>query len=245
MHWEKFKKVYPVTINSVDLYDRLTPTTILDYLQDASVKNVDGTDIDFLSMKSKGLLWIITRTRYDILSFDAKFGDEVIVTTWPNKNDKFSINRNYTVEKTDGTPILIGKFKWAVIDMNTRKLYPLDEVFGEDDTFEEDEIIEGQLMGLQIDESTLNHQYHFKVGYNHIDHNGHMNNTRYLYELMDALDLDSKHVILSCEANYMKELSKDEEITIKYSYTDEKVEAIFYGDDGEKTKIRLKLEVIE
>ncbi len=242
MKYEKFKKVYPVTINSVDLYDRLTPTTILDYLQDASVKNVDGSDLDFLHMKARGLLWIITRTRYDVLSFDAKFGDEVIVTTWCNKNDLLSINRNYTVEKADGTPILIGKFKWAVIDMRTRKLVPLTEVFNKDDEFIDEEIIPGPLMGLQIDEKSLDKEYKFKVSYNHIDHNGHMNNTRYLYVLLDALNLEEKYKIVSCEANYMQELNKDEEITIKYSFDGKIVNAIFYGENGITTKIRLTIQ---
>ncbi|MCD8209283.1 MAG: thioesterase [Coprobacillus sp.] len=241
MKLDKFSQVYAITLNMVDRNDQLTPLTILDLFQDVAGRAVLPTSIEYHRMKERGLLWIITRTKIEIVNRCFNFGDDVIVTTWANPFEKFSSMRHEVVTTTKGEVIARGKFKWAVISTENRKLVSLDTLLEGDDIFDEEDALPGPLMAISVDESKLDHEYHFKVEPDVIDHNGHMNNTKYFAKVLDATGHEYDEVITSVETNYLKELSLGEEATIKWGKEENKITAVFILDGEIVTRILIKI----
>ncbi len=240
MDYSSYVKEYTVTLNMLDEYDRLTPLAILDLFQDIAGKHCDGTSVSYRNMYDNGLLWIITRTRYDVVSNNLRYGDDVTVTTWANTFEKFSDYRHYLIKNKDGEVLVRGKFKWAGVSKETRKLSPLDDLVSHSDTFNDEQAIEDPLLVIPTNEEELDQEYKFTVLFTHLDHNGHMNNTRYVEELLKAVNFTHKEQVISLETNYLKEMNLGEEITIKYHVYPDSVTAIFKSEDEIKTRMKLK-----
>ncbi len=241
MKLDKYQERYTITLNMVDEYDQLTPITLLDLFQDVAGRAVLPTRIEYHRMKETGLLWIITRTKMVVDNKCFRFGDDVIVTTWANRFEKFSSMRHGIITTTDGKVLARAKFKWAVIDMNTRKLVSLDTLLEGDDIFEEEDVIPGSLMAIPVDENAFTNEYTFKVTPDLIDHNGHMNNTKYVAKVLDATEHAYDSKVISTETNYLKELSVGEKVTIKYYIKDNEITSEFTCNGESTTRILIKI----
>lgn len=242
MKYVPFKKHYPLTLNMFDAYDRITPTAILDILQDISIKDVGHSSLSFEKMLEKDALWVLTRTRYDVVAMPSDTNLDLEVCTWPNQYDKFHCFRNYYIYDGLGKLIIKAKFKWAVINVKTRKIMSLSDFYSNDIEYPEEVAIEEPLLALPIDETELDKEYSFLVTFSHLDHNKHMNNTKYLEELSNAIQLDQNYQIVSFQANYLHEINFGSVIKIKYNICENCVKAIFFHENIATTKILLKLE---
>ncbi len=240
MDYSHFDKEYTVTLNMIDEYDHLTPVAILDLFQDIAGKHCDGTRVSYQNMYDNGLIWIITRTKFVVESNNLRYGDDVTVTTWANTFEKFSDYRQYLIKNKDGEILVRGKFKWAVLDRETRKLYPLDELVSTEDKFNDEQAIEEPLLAINAKEEELDQEYTFKVLFSHLDHNGHMNNTKYVEELLNAINFTNKERVISLETNYLKEMNLGDTVTIKFHIYDGYVNAFFVSNEEIKTRIHLE-----
>ncbi len=236
-----YTKKYPITLNMLDAYDRITPTAILDILQDISIKDVGHGALSFEKMLEKDALWVLTRTRYDFLRYPDDINEDIEVCTWPNQYEKYHCFRNYTIKDKNGNLIIKALFNWAVINVKTRRIMSLSDFYPVDVEYPSEVVIDEPLIALNIDETTLDKEYDFVVTFSHLDHNGHMNNTKYLEELMNAITLERGLYIKSFQANYLREINYKEHIKIKYKIDENYVKAVFFNENTPTTKIMLTL----
>lgn len=242
MKYIPYEKQYNLTTNDKDMFSNITPTAILNVLQDISNFDASRLGCGYKELKAKDIIWILARAEYQILNVLKDFSSPIKVITYPNPSNGFFVDRNYKIlDENDGI-LLVAKFKWAFISFTNRNLIPFNKVIEKDEyeypTFKE---IEEELKAININEKSLLNTYEFEVNYSMCDENKHMNNTKYFQELLNACELKEDEFICAMKCNYLKELPLHSKVTIKYLKTKDKIESIFYLNNQTATKIILFL----
>lgn len=166
-----------------------TPAAVLSLFQQAADAHARSMGVGFEALLKRGLLWVVTRIRYRILKMPAP-NQAVEITTWPLPPSRLGFERNYTVTDPEGNLLIQGESLWVVIDTATRKLaaggalypqgdYRTDRPFAERARRLRD--FEGTPAGCIVPTQE------------HIDRNGHVNNTHYAAFAWDAAGKPAVH----------------------------------------------------
>ncbi|MGM9873778.1 MAG: acyl-[acyl-carrier-protein] thioesterase [Bacilli bacterium] len=238
-----YEKEYQLTTNDINVYGDITPTAVLNILQDISCDDAFVLGCDYNTSVTKDAIWVLTRSLYKLDPKKFHPYMKIKAFTWPNKNEKFSVNRNYLIKDIETNEIILrGVFKWAIISYSTRRMLPTNILVDEDVDYPSDIALTDKIDAIQTDENILDKEYQFKVMFSSLDQNGHMNNTKYLEQLLNACPLEENEKIVSLLANYIRELPYNHTIKIKYLKNDEEIIGYFYLEDGViATKIKLGL----
>ena len=201
-----YEKKYDLRVSDFDKYDNIRPFGILDILQTVADKHASLLKIGFNELIAEDLAWVLLRTRYDVIN-PIGFGEsEVTVKTWPLKAGRVDFDRDYQIDKSDGRVGIIASSKWCVINVKTRKI-----VFGKGVSYPEEEYYpqinypEGLKKLADFDISTAK-KYAGYAGESTLDHNGHVNNAKYVEFILDALKFKENQKIKSFEINYINEM---------------------------------------
>lgn len=242
MKYVPYEKQYNLTTNDRDIFSNITPTAILNILQDISSLDASRLGCGYKDLKTKDIIWILARAEYRILNVLKDYTSPIKVVTYPNPSNGFFVDRNYKILDGNGTILLVAKFKWAFISYTNRDLIPFNKVIEKDEyEYPTTKEINEELKALDINEKNLLNAYEFEVKFSMCDENKHMNNTKYFQELLNACELKKNEFISAMKCNYLKELPLHSKVTIKYLKTKDKIESIFYLNNQIATKIILFL----
>lgn len=238
-----YEKDYQLTTNDINVYGDITPSATLNILQDISCEDAFNLGCDFSTSLSKDAIWVLTRSLYKINPIKFHPYMKLKVYTWPNKNEKFSVNRNYIIKDKESDEIILkGIFKWAIISYSKRRILPSNTLVDESLVYPIETALEDKIEAIQVDEKLLINEYKFKVMFSMLDQNGHMNNTKYLEQLLNACPLEEDEKITSLLSNYIKELPYEHNITIKYLKNEKEIIGYYYLEDNSiATKIKLTI----
>lgn len=199
--------------------DTLSSHAILEMLQDVSGEHAATINMSYEDFIKRNLVWMIVQTKYVIYS-DVPMYKYVDCYTWPREKGKLDFFRDYKVICDDKICIR-AVMRWVIVDNTTRHVYiPRDikydgEFYKDDDAIEIDRLKDFSVEGLT--------PYVFKPNFMDLDHNGHINNTKYAYYLENALEL--KEQIKSFSISYNKELKYTDELKIYIK----KEDSIYYA----------------
>ena len=202
-----YEKEYLLRVSDFDKNDLLRPSAILDMFQSVAEEHARILDIGYEELLAKNCVWVLLRTKYDVLK-QVVFGTEkVVVKTWPLPQGKADYDRDYAIYSTDGELLVKGSSKWCIINYETRRL-----VFGANVAYPTgDEIypVKNYEQGLKkIADFSLDGAQEFLgfAGDSAVDHNGHVNNVKYCDFILDALSLEKGVSVMGLEINYLNEL---------------------------------------
>ena len=201
-------------ITSVEIDFKLD--TKLSYLflffQEIASRHSDILGCGRSATTEKGLHWVITRFSVDIIKAP-RYGDKVIVKTYPGDNNVSFFYRYFLIEDLKGNVLVKASSVWLVLDAKTGMIKK--KPFGELEVpmcHLEDElplpnkvdVVDGELLYKKI------------VRYSDVDLNNHLNNTRYIELIQDAFDEDylKDHQIKSITINYVAEIKEKDEVEI-------------------------------
>lgn len=179
-----FKKTYTITDNATDRYDRLRPSMLLFFAQDAATSHCAQLGLDWDSMAAKGMFWAVTRTKVEINRLP-RHGETVTVETWPMTTTRVAYPRAMAMYDEAGELLLQTVSLWVLMDIEKRSMILPGksglEFFGAD-------------LGTELKPPTglplfqPEHQSCRTVAYSDLDINGHLNNARYLDWVDDLTD---------------------------------------------------------
>lgn len=175
----KFDKEYFVHTSMVGKGDYIRPAAILDLFQDSAGLHADNIGVGFKNISKKGILWVVSYLEFEVLGKLPKSLVDVKVTTWPHKHDRFEYIREYEMRDLDGNLILKGISNWVLVDINSHKLLKDDLPFN-GEYYEYTNYIDYRRRKLNLESNTNIETFDYKVQYTDLDHNGHMNNAKYL-----------------------------------------------------------------
>lgn len=188
----------------------LLPAIVLDLFQKAAGKHADLLGVGFDALYEKGLLWVVTQIRYEVVKVPA-IDQKIIVKTWPLPATRLGFERNYCICNEEGEILIKGSSNWVVMDAKERKLAMVGALYPEmdfciDKTFPDrarrlkDFEAVAPISVIIPDEST-------------IDENNHVNNTYYAAFATDALG-GLKAPLKNFQIDYLHEVLCGEELKI-------------------------------
>lgn len=210
-----------IDVNSCDACRRIKPSAFFTLFQNAASLHADELGMGYDELIKKDVIWMLIRCRYDVLS-QPNFEQEINVKTYPLPPRGIEFDREYLITDAAGNKLVKGTSKWCLCNYKTRKLILRGEYGYNIDEFTDEREYAGGLKKIAdfpVDDfKTFTQTAYFTD----LDHNGHVNNTRYLDFVLNAVagELgDGK--ITSFEIDYVSELKAGETVTIYYKKTEE------------------------
>lgn len=191
-----------LSTNDFDYKDNLRPIAILNYFQTVSGMHASEIGCGYEEFKKRDFAWILVKIKYKVYS-QAKLDSEIVVKTWPKEPRRVEHDRCYNIFDKDNNLLVEGLSRWCVIDINTRRISRekdfYEGVFLEEETnlIFDNEIIKNN------DFSSMEYVYDYKISLSDLDHNGHMNNTKYGDIILNISKKDK--FIKEFEINYINE----------------------------------------
>lgn len=208
-----YEEKFRLRISDYDCHDKLTPVALLDLAQDVAGKHADLLNIGFDDFMRQNHIWILLRTRLEILKFPPLYAT-LNVKTWPREKGRADFDRDTLITDENGDVVCKMQSKWVIVDYKERKMilprnfeYPISEIYQE-------KTFDTPFAKIEDFDITNLEAHEVKTMYSDADHNGHINNIKYVQYVTNILKLDSKSVIRKLEINYIHELKMDEELKI-------------------------------
>lgn len=227
----KMERDFFIYTKDVDMNDIIKPHAVLEMFQDMAALHAIDLGCGYEVCKKNNMAWILLYNKVEIVK-PPKYFTNVNVKTWPKPARRIEYNREYLMVDENNEPLIKGISNWAVINYETRSI--VRKGFEFDGEYEEfTNYFEPAKRKLELDDSSITNYFEYTTVADDLDHNGHVNNTRYLKMIYDFLNPQMERKYINyIEIAYIKEARFEETIKIGYNkIADNKYEFIGYVDN--------------
>ena len=220
-----YRKTYQITTNMLDCHDCLKMSTLLDVAQEVAGDHAEELGCGFETMIKQDLIWVIVRNYVEIIKKPINF-KEIEVVTYPLKPRFVEFNRE-TEFYHDGELFAVSRSTWMLINIKDFSVKAPDFFKGFDDDLG---YFKRRIRKLPvIEKSQLQKVKEVEVLYSMLDHNGHMNNTKYVDFYLDIFRPEFSVKTLQIE--YIKQSFLDDKLSLYIKENDGKRYLSGYKDD--------------
>ena len=224
MH-KTYRKTYQITTNMLDCHDCLKMSTLLDVAQEIAGDHAEELGCGFETMIKQDLIWVIVRNYVEIIKKPINF-KEIEVVTYPLKPRFVEFNRE-TEFYHDGELFAVSRSTWMVINIKDFSVKAPDFFKDFDDDLG---YFKRRIRKLPvIEKSQLQKVKEAEVLYSMLDHNGHMNNTKYVDFYLDIFRPEFSVKTLQIE--YIKQSFLDDKLSLYIKENEGKRYLSGYKDD--------------
>ncbi len=201
---EKFIRDYPIRSYECDKNGHLRLITLLNIFQDAADCHANEMGLGYDFCRSKGLAWVGANYHIRINRLP-RWHETVKIITWPCEERRLGAVRDFRVEDEQGNIIITAASQWILIDFEKKRPVSLREHLPEYRIIPE-RALETDFAKipepLQVSKLST-----FKVRYDDIDINKHVNNAVYPLWATEAVDEDFRlsHIPQELEITFKKE----------------------------------------
>ncbi len=215
----KFEKEYVLRTSDFDAYDRLRPSAILDLFQDVAGQSADAMGIGHRELIKKDVIWVLLRNKFDVIKSPHPYSS-VIVKTYPLSPGRGDFDRDYYIESPSGEVYIKGSSKWCLLNYKTRRI-----LFGEegrcfDDEYTQEKVYPEGIKKIKNFSEEGFEKYSGKTAFSDLDHNGHVNNVKYIDFAVNAINPKLGEELVSLEIDYVHEMQANTEYDIFYKKED-------------------------
>lgn len=220
-----YRKTYQITTNMLDCHDCLKMSTLLDVAQEVAGDHAEELGCGFETMIKQDLIWVIVRNYVEIIKKPINF-KEIEVVTYPLKPRFVEFNRE-TEFYHDGELFAVSRSTWMVINIKDFSVKAPDFFKGFDDDLG---YFKRRIRKLPvIEKSQFQKVKEVDVLYSMLDHNGHMNNTKYVDFYLDIFRPEFSVKTLQIE--YIKQSFLDDKLSLYIKENEGKRYLSGYKDD--------------
>lgn len=220
-----YRKTYQITTNMLDCHDCLKMSTLLDVAQEVAGDHADELGCGFETMIKQDLMWVIVRNYIEIIKKPINF-KEIEVVTYPLKPRFVEFNRE-TEFYHNGELFAVSRSTWMVINIKDFSVKAPDFFKDFDDDLG---YFKRRIRKLPVvDKSRLQKVKEAEVLYSMLDHNGHMNNTKYVDFYLDIFRPEFSVKTLQIE--YIKQSFLDDKLSLYIKENEGKRYLSGYKDD--------------
>jgi len=215
----QYEKDYPVHVYETGPDGNLTLYSLFDYFQDIASDHAVKLGYGRDDLLKQNHFWVLSRIYAEISAWP-KWGEELIIKTWPRGTESLFALRDYEARYPDGRPVAHATSSWLIIDSDTRRIQRPDKTLS---MFNPVLICEKALPrnAMKLDQLTVESKRKIllDVRVSDLDLNLHTNNARYLKWVVDSYDLDFmlNYVPISAEINYLAESHYNDNVAIMVS----------------------------
>ncbi len=210
-----YEEIIRVPGYECDFNQKLKPAAFFRYLTEAAGVHAEKLGVGFQALHTRNLFWVHSRMKIKFYKFP-KIGERITLRTWPKTiQQKLFFIRDYVVLDADRAKIAAASSAWLLIDSVSRRMVPSlsagIELPSNPDLVGLDEPLER--LGLaQNGEKRLTRT----ASYSSLDLLNHVNNSRYVEWICDALpaDLINQNEMDWMQINYDHETRPGEEVSV-------------------------------
>ena len=208
---------FEVSSHDVDRFDVARPGSVLRYMQETANHQMRDQKPSYMDLFREGKAFLLSRmavtTHLPLHSYD-----KIDVQTWPVVSRGATFDRCYRIER-GGQCVAEGQAVWALVDVNTHKLYRVTDV-------DLSNYVHGPLVpvpGLRFQTPDgMPRVGEHTVAYYETDVNSHLNNTVYPDLLLDFLPAHDGRTVADFSIHFRAEARLHETLS-------------FYRSDPEDT----------
>lgn len=229
-----FTESFDVRATDCDKQRRMRPASLFIAMQEGGERHAHQLGLGYDAMLAQGLFFVLARihVRFDRAPHR---GETLVHTTWPGASNRFFCPRYHTFTLEDGTPVASAGALWVLLDTKQRKIVsPLAVNLPFPDTSSIPAPIDLPMRLPRIVPDAP--AFERAPVYSDYDVNGHVNNTRYIGWLCDALGNDTlgsfyPHDLI---AGYEKEICCDDPLMLSLSRENDHFTFQIASKDGVK-----------
>ena len=231
-----------VTTNDFDYKDELRPSAVLNYFQVVAGMHANEIGVGYENFKERNLAWILTKIKYKCIK-EAIPEKKIIVQTWPKEAKRVEYDRFYLIKDENNNVLYKGLSRWCIIDFTTRRISREKAIF-DGEYFEEDvQLIFDSETIKTNDIDTLDYAFDYEVRLADLDHNGHMNNTRYGDIVLSTIK-KGEHID-EFEINFINECLLNDTISVyKRKFEDGKLFVLGYNKTKNCTAFKVLVKIL-
>ncbi len=226
------KKFY-IPASFVGDSDLLRPSSILDLFQTEASIHADSLGLGYFDMLKKDLLWIVSYQEIDIVGELPKYVDEVIVSTWPHERKRLEYVREYDIRDLNGNLLVSGIASWFTINVNKRTLVKDNSVNFDGEYYDKTNYPDFRRKKINLSPVGDTLKWDYQVVYTDLDHNGHMNNAKYL-DIIYNKHLDDLSKIKKIIISFEHEIKLGEIVNMEYFKNEENDSCYIGSVNGNK-----------
>ncbi len=216
----------------VNYNDIIKPTSILDMFQDIAGLHAKDLGLGYEVLKSKGYAWVVLYQHYYVVN-NPPYLDFVELETWPKPKHKLEFEREYLLKDKNNNDLIKGISNWVIIDLNTRGVVHSDKIDFDGNYYSFTNYQDKCKRKLNLDKSLIDEYKKYQVRLDDLDHNRHMNNTRYINCIENLFfNYEDKIYIKEIEIAYIKEAKYNDIINIGHYKMLDKDAYIGYINDN-------------
>ena len=212
-----YVKSFNLRTSDFDTYRRISPASVLDLFQTVAGEHALMLGCGFESLFARKLLWVLVRTKYQVISQPETY-QTVVVKTWPLAPSRVGFQREYLIEDEKGNLLIKGSSDWAIIHSEQRKIVSAADVYPEMEHLTE-KCFDERLKKLP-DFEAKGEGYPICPAFSQLDMNSHVNNTKYASFALDAISPDEGDKIKAFQIDYRREVKRGEQLFV-YTKRDE------------------------
>lgn len=200
-------------IMDFDEFDVYKATSIMELFQE--VAGIDATRLGFgyTSLVNRDLIWVVLRTKFDVIRLPEQM-EKLTVETWPLPKGRADFDRNYLIKDSNNEVIIKGISKWCIIKNSNRTLVRANELFDYPNCEDAEVLYEDKFTKLDVfNKEDMKYVYNYHIYKMDIDHNRHVNNSRYCNMAFNAFELNGRK-IKSFQIDHLHEAKFDDDISI-------------------------------
>lgn len=180
-----YERNFVVTARDVDPQNRVRADAVAVMLQESAAHHADSWGMSIPSLNREGRTWVLARLA---MEFGGRPGwkESLRVETWSRGLRGHVATRDYLVSAADGRVVARASSVWFVIDLGTRRPVRLDEYGGRGE-HDPDRTAGVEEPGKLAPPPPGAAETLLKVRASDLDLNGHVNNSRYIEWLYEAV----------------------------------------------------------
>lgn len=209
---------------------KLPPASVLSLFQEIAIAHAETHGFGYDALKEKDLLWVVTQTRYELISHPAP-EETVLLQTWFLPPRHGIVQREYLITDQQNGIYVKGSSCWVLMNALTRQLAPrLSEVLSGQVSYDVSNFARRARLLPKFESAPA--QAALVTTQTAIDSNGHVNNVRYAEYMMAAAEHPAED-IRSFQIDYHKEMRCGEMLQLSTRYAENEVFVQGSNQDGQ------------
>jgi len=209
-----YEEVYPVFSFLLDPLKRLSIPATFGILGDAAGRDAGRRGWGYDDLATRNQAWVLIRAKM-LIHKQPVWGDKIVLRTWPKLMEGVVAYRDFQVLDARRNVLIAGTTAWTLMDLSSRK--PIRLIGKEYDTGDlaKHHAIDSKPLRINWSADLLLKK-EVTAEFGHLDMNNHVNNSRYIEWVINALPADIlvTRQISEVEVNFISEVKLSDEIQI-------------------------------
>lgn len=212
-----FERIYTIENRDIESSYKATNKALLKYLENVACKHSNEVGYGINNIEKTKVVWILLDWKFKVIE-RPQYGQTIKVRTWSRKMEKCSAYRDFEVYDENEKLLVIATTKWAIIDLETRKIKRMSEELAKEYKSEPERSVFKEEIEKLHEPETEEKSIQLKTRRTDIDINNHVNNLNYLdlaYEILpeEIYKQDLKNIRIT----YKQQTIPGETVSVSYT----------------------------